>query len=243
MDPRLNVIDERLSDVKRIIAVSGGKGGVGKSSVSTMLALILKDMGKEVGLLDLDLSGPTDHIILGLEDVFPEEEKGIIPPRLRGIKFMSIVYFIKENPLPLRGEDFSNAIIELLAITKWGSLDCLIIDMPPGIGDTSLDVMRLIKNLEFIMVGNQSKLTLETLKKVLLMSKKAKKKVVGVIENIVTLEVQEKENKLALLGVPFLGRIGFDKEYESSFGNVDKLLKTGFARDLKYIFTDNTKFF
>ena len=118
MDPRLNVIDERLLGIKRIIAISGGKGGVGKSSVSSMLSLILKDMGKEVGLIDLDLSGPTDHIILGVKDVFPEEEKGIIPPRLRGIKFMSIVYFIKENPLPLRGEDFSNAIIELLAITR-----------------------------------------------------------------------------------------------------------------------------
>ena len=243
MDPRLNVIDERLSGVKKIIAVSGGKGGVGKSSVSSMLALVLRSMGKEVGLLDLDLSGPTDHLILGVKDVFPEEEKGIVPPGVNGIKFMSIVYFAGEKPLPLRGEDYSNVILELLAITRWEGLDYLIIDMPPGIGDTALDVIRVIKNLEFIMVGNQSKLTIETLKKVLQMSKESKKEVIGVVENIVTLEVKEKENKLALLGVPFLGKIGFDKEYESSFGNVDKLLKTVFARDLKNIVTDNTKIF
>ncbi len=243
MDPRFNVIDERLSDIKKIIAVSGGKGGVGKSSVASMLALVLKETGKKVGLLDLDLSGPSDHLILGLEDVFPEEEKGIIPPLVNGIKFMSIVYFAGENPLPFRGEDFSNAIIELLAITRWGSLDYLIVDMPPGIGDVTLDVIRVMKNIEFIMVGNQSKLTLETLKKVIRMSKESVKKVIGVIENIVFSERDEKVNKLVSLGVPFLGKIDFDNEYESFLGNIDKLLKTQFARDLKNIISDNPDIF
>ena len=235
MDPRLNVIDERLLGIKRIIAISGGKGGVGKGSVSSMLSLILKDMGKEVGLIDLDLSGPTDHIILGVKDVFPEEEKGIIPPRLGGIKFMSIVYFTGENPLPFRGEDFSNAIVELMAITRWGDLDHLIIDMPPGIGDTTLDVIKLIKNLEFVMVGNQSKLTIETLKKVIRMSKESGKKIIGIIENMRISEDNGEENKLTSLGVPFLGEIGFDEEYESSLGNMDKLLNTQFAKDLRKI--------
>jgi len=243
MDPRLNVINERLSDIKKIIAVSGGKGGVGKSSVSSMLALILKDMGNKVGLLDLDLSGPTDHIILGAGDVFPEEEKGIIPPEVKGIMFMSIVYFVKENPLPLRGEDFSNAIIELLAITRWGTLDYLIIDMPPGIGDTALDVIRVINNIEFIMVGNQSKLTLETLKKILRMTNEAKKKVIGLVENMAISEIEEKENKLISLNVPFLGKMDFDGGYESSLGNVDKLLNTKFARDLKSIISNNPEVF
>lgn len=243
MDPRLNVIDERLSGVKRIFAISGGKGGVGKSSVSSMLALVLKSMGKEVGLLDLDLSGPTDHVILGFEDAFPEEEKGIIPPLVNGIKFMSIVYFSGENPLPLRGEDYSNVIIELLAITRWDNLDYLIIDMPPGIGDTTLDVMRVIKNLEFIMVGNHSKLTIETLKKVLQMSKELKKKVSGVIENMSFSESDKRENKLVSLGVIFLGEIGFDSAYESSLGNVDRLLETQFAEDLQTIISNNSKVF
>lgn len=243
MDPRLNVIGERLSGIKRIIAISGGKGGVGKSSVSSMLALVLDDMGYKVGLLDLDLSGPSDHLILGVGDVFPEEEKGIIPPEVKGIKFMSIVYFVKEKPLPFRGEDFSNAIIELLAITRWGSLDYLVIDMPPGIGDATLDVIRVIKNIEFVMVGNQSKLTMETLKKVIQMSKESGKKVIGVIENMKFTGIGEEKNKLNFLGVPFLGSVGFDAEYESSLGNTDKLLRTQFAKDLKEIIFDNREAF
>jgi ATP-binding protein involved in chromosome partitioning len=239
MDPRLNVIDERLSGIKKIIAISGGKGGVGKSSVASMLALVLNDMGHKVGLLDLDLSGPSCHLILSLPDIFPEEEKGIIPPLVNGIKFMSVVYFVKEKPLPFRGEDFSNAIIELLAITRWLSLDYLVIDMPPGIGDATLDVIRIVKNIEFIMVGNQSRLTLETLKKVLQMSKESSKKVIGVIENMRISEKDEKDNKLASLGVTFLGKIGFDEGYEVSLGNVEKLLTTQFAKDLKNIITNN----
>jgi ATP-binding protein involved in chromosome partitioning len=243
MDPRFNVIDSRFSDVKRIIAVSGGKGGVGKSSLSSMLALVLNGMGKKVGLLDLDFSGPTDHLILGVKDVFPEEEKGIVPPDVNGIKFMSIVYFAEDNPLPFRGGDYSNAIIELLAITRWESLDYLIVDMPPGINDVALDVIKLIKKIEFIMVGNQSKLTLETLKKVILMSKESGKKILGVIGNMKSAENKVEDNKLKSLNVKFLGSIEFDNEYESSLGNIEKLQKTQFAENLRNIISENTEIF
>jgi ATP-binding protein involved in chromosome partitioning len=243
MDPRFNVIDSRFAGIKRIIAVSGGKGGVGKSSVSSMLALVLNDMGKKVGLLDLDFSGPTDHIILGVKDVFPEEEKGIIPPEVNGIKFMSIIYFTGENPLPFRGEDYSNAIVEFLAITRWEDLDYLIIDMPPGINDVALDIIKLIKRIEFIMVGNQSELTLETLKKVILMSKESGKEILGVIENMKVHEEGIEGNKLKHLNVKFLGGIEFDNEYESSLGNIGKLLKTQFTKDLKNIISENTGIF
>ena len=243
MDPRLNVIDERLSGVKRIIAVSGGKGGVGKSSVSSMLALVLADRKKKVGLLDLDFSGPADHVILGVKDVFPEEERGIIPPEVNGIKFMSIVYFTGENPLPFRGEDYSNAIVELLAITRWKNLDYLIIDMPPGINDVALDVIKLIKKIEFIMVGNRSKLTLETLRKVISMSKDSGKRVIGIVENMRSPENKITENELKSLGVKFLGGIGFDKNYESSLGDINKLLKTQFAEDLRNIISNNPESF
>jgi ATP-binding protein involved in chromosome partitioning len=243
MDPRFNVIDSRFSKVEMIIAVSGGKGGVGKSSVSSMLALVLSNMGEKVGLLDLDFSGPTDHLILGVKNVFPEEEKGIVPPDVNGIKFMSIVYFAEDNPLPFRGEDYSNAIVELLAITKWGKLDYLIIDMPPGINDVALDVIKLIKKIEFIMVGNQSKLTLETLKKVILMSKESGKKILGVIGNMKSAENKVEDNKLKSLNVKFLGSIEFDNEYESSLGNIEKLRKTQFAENLRNIISENTEIF
>ncbi len=112
MDPRLSIIDERLKEVKRIIAVSGCKGGIGKSVISCALALQLSKLGYKVGLLDLDFFSPSDHMILGAKLSFPEEEKGITAPEVCGIKFMSIVYFIENKPAPFRGIDVSNAIIE-----------------------------------------------------------------------------------------------------------------------------------
>ena len=130
MDPRLSIIDKRLSKIKRIIAVASGKGGVGKSLVASTISLNLSKKGYKVGLLDLDLYGPSSHIILGVKDYgFPEEEKGIIPHKIDGINFMSIVYFTEDKPAPLRGMDITNVIIELLSITQWGDLDFLIIQI------------------------------------------------------------------------------------------------------------------
>ncbi len=142
MDPRLNIIDKRLDGIKKLIAVSGGKGGIGKSLTASVLALTLSRLGYEVGLLDLDLSAPSTHVILGIEGLYPEEEKGIVPSEVHHVKFMSIVYFTGDNPAPLRGIDISNAMLELLVVTRWGALDFLIVDMPPGVGDAMMDVIR-----------------------------------------------------------------------------------------------------
>ncbi len=146
LDPRISIINERLAKTKRIIAISSGKGGVGKSMVAATLALSLAGDGYKVGLFDLDFTGPSTHIILGVsKSVQPKEEKGLVPPVVNGLAFMSLVYFVGDNPAPLRGADVSNALIELLAVTQWGALDYLIIDMPPGIGDAVLDLVRLGK--------------------------------------------------------------------------------------------------
>ncbi|GAG44776.1 unnamed protein product, partial [marine sediment metagenome] len=116
--------------------------------------------------LDLDLYGPSSHIILGMNDFnFPKEDKGIIPPKINGINFMSIVYFSEDKPSPFRGVDITNIIIELLAITQWGELDYLIIDMPPGIGNEVLDVIRYIKKSEFLVVSTPSKVAMGTVGK------------------------------------------------------------------------------
>ena len=153
----MNIIDKRLENIKRLIAVGGGKGGIGKSLTASTLALTLSKLGYKVGLLDLDFCGPSTHIILGIKGIYPKEEKGIIPPEIYGIRFMSIIYYAGDNPSPLRGTDISNAIIELLAITQWGELDFLIIDMPPGIGDPILDTIRLIKRVNFLIITTQSR--------------------------------------------------------------------------------------
>ena len=150
MEVRTSVINKRLKKSKRIIAVASGKGGVGKSLVASSLALNLSKKGYKVGLLDIDLYGPSSHIILGIKKQgFPEEDKGILPPKINGIKFMSIVYFSEDKPSAFRGIDVTNIIIELLSITIWDELDYLIIDMPPGIGDEILDIINLIKRSEF----------------------------------------------------------------------------------------------
>ncbi len=93
IDPRPGLISRRLEGVGEIIAVSSGKGGVGKSMVASTLALHLAETGHSVGLLDLDFTSPATHVILGIEGLFPEEEYGIIPPVAHGIMYMSIILF------------------------------------------------------------------------------------------------------------------------------------------------------
>ncbi|MBU0496498.1 MAG: Mrp/NBP35 family ATP-binding protein, partial [Candidatus Thermoplasmatota archaeon] len=144
MEARTSIIKKRMANINHIIAVASGKGGVGKSMVASGLALNLAHQGKTVGLLDLDLYGPSTHVILGIQDVYPEEKNGILPPIIHNIHFMSIVFFTEDKPAPFRGNDITNIIIELLAITQWGSLDYLIIDLPPGLGEETLDIIRFI---------------------------------------------------------------------------------------------------
>ena len=184
IDPRTSVITERLSRISRIIAVSSGKGGVGKSMVATALALSLAKEGCKVGLFDLDFTGPSTHIILHAPNTQPKEEKGLIPPTIHGLEYMSLIYFVGDNPAPLRGADISNALIELLTITQWGTLDFLVIDMPPGISDAILDLVRLVKRIEFLIVTTPSLLAFETVKKQVALLCELKMPIVGVVENM-----------------------------------------------------------
>ena len=235
MDARISVIDKRLKNIERIISVASGKGGVGKSLVASGLALNLSKKGHKVGLLDLDLYGPSAHIILGVKDVFPKEEKGIVPPDIYGIKFMSIVYFTKDKPATFRGIDISNIILELLAITQWGSLDYLIIDMPPGIGEETLDIIRLIKNSEFLIVTTPSKVAMGSVSKLLKILKELKRPIIGVIENMSMTKSSFIRDGICKMNLQYLGSISFDQNLENSIGNIDKLLKTNFMKDLDEI--------
>jgi ATP-binding protein involved in chromosome partitioning len=239
IDPRISVIDKRLKNVKRIIAVSGGKGGIGKSVVSSLLALCLAKNGKKVGLLDLDLSSPTTHVILGINKVCPTEDKGLIPPVIfNNISFMSVIYFSGNNPSPLRGNDVSNAIIELLAITIWNDLDFLIIDMPPGISDTSLDVIRLIKRMEYLIVTIPSRVALEVTKKEVKVLKELGIRIAGVLENMRRDEKAFVEEEINNLNISILGSIDFEDTFENAIGNAKKLLHTNFATKLDKIVRD-----
>ncbi len=235
VDPRTSVIDERLSRISRIIAVSSGKGGVGKSMVATTLALTLAHNGCKVGLFDLDFTSPSTHIILGAQNVQPKEDKGIVPPTIHGLEYMSIVYFVGDNPAPLRGEDVSNALIELLAVTQWGTLDFLVIDMPPGIGDVILDLVRLIKRIEFLIVTTPSLLAFETVKKQVNFLRELKMPIIGIIENMKMAVAEGIEEETGKLGLKYLGEIPFVPQVESAIGDQAKLLNTAIAKKLKRV--------
>jgi ATP-binding protein involved in chromosome partitioning len=235
VDPRTSIIAERMREIGRIIAVSSGKGGVGKSLVATTLALTLAKKGFSAGLFDLDFTSPSTHMILGIEDAQPKEEKGIVPPMVQGIKYMSIVYYSREHVSPLRGADVSNALIELLSITKWGRLDFLVVDMPPGIGDATLDLVRLIRNIEFLIVTTSSQLAFETVRKLASLLKELKITVVGVIENMKINDSKTIQQKTRRLNVEFLGEIPYDPTIEEAIGNTNKLLDTIFAKKVENI--------
>lgn len=234
-DPRLELIDRRLSTIDRIIAVSSGKGGVGKSVVASTLALIVAGRGLEVGLLDLDFTCPATHLILGVEDAMPMEERGVIPPIFHGLEYMSLIYYSMDRPTSLRGVDVSNVILELLSITKWGNLRFLFLDMPPGIGDATLDLLSLIPEMEFLIVTTSSRIALATVRRLLMLLKGLGRRVVGVVENMVMEPSALVEREVEGMKILYLGSIPFDPGLEGALGDVGALMTTDFARALKEI--------
>jgi len=239
MDPRINVINKRLENVKRLIAVSGGKGGVGKSTFAAVLALVLSQKGHKVGLLDLDFWGPSAHVILGARGSFPVEDKGVIPPQISGIKFMSIIHYTEDKSLALRRSGFDQAVIELLAVTQWGDLDYLIVDMPPGIGDAALDVIRFMKKVKFCIITTHSRVVIETVKKTLHMLKQLEIPIGGFVHNMKGKDLTGIE-QINEFDVPFLGEIGVDPELEAAVGNPKELLATDFAENVARLVNKET---
>jgi ATP-binding protein involved in chromosome partitioning len=233
------VISERLSRIGRIIAVSSGKGGVGKSLVATTLALALSRRGCKVGLFDLDFTSPSTHLILGVKDAQPEEDKGIVPPVVKGLAYMSLVYFSGDQATPLRGADVSNALIELLAVTQWDELDFLVIDMPPGIGDAVLDLVRLVQRIEFLIVTTPSLLAFETVKKQVRLLQDLKVPIIGVVENMKRDTTRSIEQRTEKLGVKFLAGVPFDPEVEDAIGDVTRLQETTLAQRISDVAVSN----
>lgn len=234
MDPRESVISHRLCQVKKIIVVASGKGGVGKSIVASTLALVLKQQGKQVGLLDLDMYGPSAHVILDVDPhQFPEEENGVLPFDVHGLKFMSTVYFTKDKPSAFRGLDITNIIVEMLAITRWDELDVLVVDMPPGLGDEMLDVLRLLPSPQFLVVTTSSKVSYVAVEKLLKLCTEINVPLIGVLENMAEPLSTYIEEKIENIHLPHLGKINIDHHLEASLGNPEKLLNTTFASELK----------
>lgn len=233
-DLRLTVIPKRLREISKIIIVCSGKGGVGKTLVSVLASLTAARRGLRVGLLDLDFHGPSTHVVLGATPVpAPVEDRGLVPPTVAGVKLMSIALFAEDAPLPLRGRDATNALLELLAVTRWGELDLLVVDSPPGTGDELLDALKLMKRGEALVVTTSSKLSLTVAARLVALLKDARVPMVGVLENMRVGKGGEVEAETTRWGVKYLGWLPYDSAVESSLGDPEKLLTTSVAKRLE----------
>jgi len=173
-------------NVKHIIAVASGKGGVGKSTVSANLAAAFVALGKKVGLLDADIYGASQPRMMGLRPK-PETNENdlIVPPQAHGMKVMSMGFFVDpEAPVIWRGPMVHSAIQQLLRDVEWGDLDILVIDLPPGTGDAQLSLAQNVPLAGAIIVSTPQDVALSEAKKGLTMFRKVNVPVLGLIENM-----------------------------------------------------------
>lgn len=192
--PRVNPMAEKAQEtmrgVKSIIAVSSCKGGVGKSMVSTNLAVALAQQGAKVGLLDADIYGPSLPTMLGLEGRQPiVQDKKFIPIEVAGLKVMSAGFlFPAGDAAVLRGPMVSNVLQQVLLLTQWGELDYLILDMPPGTGDVQLTITQAVNLSGAVIVTTPQKIALIDVGKGIDMFGKVNVPILGVVENMSYLE-------------------------------------------------------
>jgi len=179
---------ENLAGVKKIVAISSGKGGVGKSTVTANLAAALSVQGLRVGVLDADIYGPSQAMMFGVPaGTRPKtaEEKYFVPVVAHDIQTMSISYLIDEDtPMVWRGPMVSSALQQLLMQTQWDDLDLLLIDMPPGTGDIQLTLSQKVPVDGAIVVTTPQDIALLDAKKGIEMFRKVDIPVLGIIENM-----------------------------------------------------------
>lgn len=181
---------EGLQQIKHIVAVASGKGGVGKSTTTVNLALAMAQAGYKVGILDADIYGPSQGLMLGIaEGTHPEtmEEKWFVPIDAYGIKVMSMAFLVDANsPMVWRGPMAAGALQQMLLQTQWGKLDYLFVDMPPGTGDIQLTLCQKAQVSGSVIVTTPQDLALLDARKGIEMFIKVNVPVLGVVENMST---------------------------------------------------------
>lgn len=178
---------KRIKNIKNIIAVASAKGGVGKSTTSVNMALALAADGANVGVLDADIYGPSQPRMLGISEQQPQSNDGktLEPLGNYGIKTMSIGFLVEEDtPMIWRGPMVTQALEQLLNDTNWGDLDYLIVDLPPGTGDTQLTLCQRIPVSGAVIVTTPQDIALLDAKKGLKMFEKVQVPVLGIVENM-----------------------------------------------------------
>ena len=236
-------IESNLSRIKRKILVMSGKGGVGKSTVAAYLALLLSVRGNRVGLLDVDLHGPSIPRLLNVQGSFDMPEEGVIKPyqfsKNLGIVSIEMLLGDKDAAVIWRGPMKINAIRQFISDLTWGDLDFLIVDSPPGTGDEPLTVAQTIKEAKALIVTTPQEISLADVRKSINFCHQVSMPVLGVLENMSGLLCPHCHEKIdifgrgggkkmaAKMGVPFLGEIPLDARMveRGDVGKLDRLME------------------
>ncbi len=216
---------ELIPEVKHTIAVSSGKGGVGKSTVAVNLALALKHSGAQVGLVDVDVYGPDVPLMMGAKGRPGMFDNKIIPVEAHGIKIMSIGLLVAEREaLVWRGPMIHSAVQQFLRDVNWGPLDYLIFDMPPGTGDAQLSLSQVVPLSGVVMVTTPQNVALLDVRKALGMFRKLNVPILGIVENMSYFIAPDTGRRYGIFGegggqlvadefgVPLLGQIPLEME-------------------------------
>jgi ATP-binding protein involved in chromosome partitioning len=215
--------DNLIPGVKYTIAISSGKGGVGKSTVAVNLAVALVKQGAKVGLMDADMYGPNIPMMMGIRKP-PEQKDGkLLPAESHGVKLISMGFFVpEETPLTWRGPMIHTAIQQFFRDVAWGDLDYLLVDLPPGTGDAQLSISQLVPLSGAVIVTTPQEVALHDSRKGWVMFQKVNVPLLGIIENMsyyICGKCGERteifsygggERAAEKLGIPFLGRIPID---------------------------------
>jgi len=213
-----------IAGVKNLIAVASGKGGVGKTTVAVNLAIALKNMGATVGLLDADVYGPNVPVMLGTSEQ-PKmlDEKTIIPVQAYGVKMISMGLLNPgDKPLVWRGPMLHSVMQQFLRSVRWGQLDYLVVDLPPGTGDVQLSLIQSVSVSGAVVVTTPSVVALADVRKAVEMFRQVNVEILGVVENMSYFACPHCNGKIDVFGhgegerlakmfeLPFLGEIEID---------------------------------
>lgn len=218
-----------VANIRHAIAVSSGKGGVGKSTVAANLAAALAATGRTVGLLDADIYGPDIPLMFG-ENRKPrvtgaKGQEKIVPLEAHGVRLMSLGFLLEpEQPAIMRGPLISGILKQFLEQVEWGQLDYLIVDMPPGTGDAQLSLVQTVNLEGAVMVTTPQEVSTSDVRRAIRMFERVNTKVLGVIENMAGLECPHCKQHVDVFGhggghtlahdmhAPFLGEIPLDPQ-------------------------------
>lgn len=225
------MVSEAFNEVRHVVAVLSGKGGVGKSSVAALLAVALRRQGQKVGVLDADITGPSIPHMFGLSTPPKPSPLGLVPPlSAEGIKVMSINLLLSDEDTPVvwRGPLITGAIRQFWGEVLWDKLDTLVIDLPPGTSDATLTVMGGIPLNGVVLVTSPQDLAGMVVRKAAGMARIMEVPIIGLVENMsyvqcpncgTRIEVfgpSKAEETAQALGVPLLGRVPLDPELARS---------------------------